>query len=271
MKSPKEVSIDAKIIAKLEKMHVSPALIKVAETLLNDPEIQAMQEFGNTVSIKRLGFNDHGPVHMRTVALNAIKMLELLRQANVQTSLEREETGNFDDSLCAVLFAALLHDFGMTMGRLDHEQHSTYLSYPIISRILHSVYKDDIERIVAIRSIAMEAIYGHMGNRSITSLEAGVVQVADGCDMEKGRARIPMAIGGAPKVGDIHQYSAHAIEELRIGAGKEKPIRIEAVMTSEVGLFQIEEVLLGKIHAGTAKPYIELYATLKGEEPKRYL
>ncbi|MDR1319187.1 MAG: phosphohydrolase, partial [Treponema sp.] len=38
-----------------------------------------------------------------------------------------------------------------------------------------------------------------------------------------------------------------------------------------LGLFQIEEVLLGKIAASTAKAYIELYALVNNEEPKRYL
>jgi metal-dependent HD superfamily phosphatase/phosphodiesterase len=42
-------------------------------------------------------------------------------------------------------------------------------------------------------------------------------------------------------------------------------------MSSEVGLFQVEEVLLNKIASGTAKSYIELYAILKGGGPKRYL
>jgi metal-dependent HD superfamily phosphatase/phosphodiesterase len=72
-------------------------------------------------------------------------------------------------------------------------------------------------------------------------------------------------------VGDIHKYSANSIEDVRIQAGKEKPIRIEALMSSEVGLFQIEEVLLGKISASTAKAYIELYAQVHTGEPKRYL
>jgi metal-dependent HD superfamily phosphatase/phosphodiesterase len=72
-------------------------------------------------------------------------------------------------------------------------------------------------------------------------------------------------------VGDIHQYSANSIEELHIGPGTEKPISIRVDMSSEVGLFQVEEVLLNKIAAGTAKSYIELYAVLNGREPKRYL
>jgi metal-dependent HD superfamily phosphatase/phosphodiesterase len=42
-------------------------------------------------------------------------------------------------------------------------------------------------------------------------------------------------------------------------------------MSSEVGLFQVEEVLLAKIAASTAKPCVELYAQLREEAPKRYL
>jgi metal-dependent HD superfamily phosphatase/phosphodiesterase len=111
-----------------------------------------------------------------------------------------------------------------------------------------------------------------MGNRIIHSLEAGVILIADGCDMTKGRARIPMALsGGSARVGDIHKISANSIEEVRILRGNEKPIHIEVLMSSEVGLFQVEEVLLGKIAASTAKNYIELYAQVNQAEQRRYL
>jgi metal-dependent HD superfamily phosphatase/phosphodiesterase len=110
-----------------------------------------------------------------------------------------------------------------------------------------------------------------MGNRTVYSLEAGVVQVADGCDMKKGRARIPIALHNNARAGSIHQYSANSIEEVMIDAGKEKPIRIDVLMSSEVGLFQVEEVLMGKIAVSTAKPYIELYAQVQKEDAKRYL
>jgi metal-dependent HD superfamily phosphatase/phosphodiesterase len=42
-------------------------------------------------------------------------------------------------------------------------------------------------------------------------------------------------------------------------------------MSSEVGLFQGEDVLLGKIAASPAKSYVELYAQVNDEEPRRYL
>jgi metal-dependent HD superfamily phosphatase/phosphodiesterase len=270
MRSPKEVSLDNKIIDALTAMALSGRAVEAAKLLLGDPEIQVIQEYANTVSIKRLGYNDHGPVHMRTVALNAVIMMGLLRKAGVATSLEAEECGDFEDSLTATVLAAALHDIGMSVGRQDHELHSAYLSYPFLDRLIKAVYPE-IQKQVIIRSLALEGISGHMGNRVIHSLEAGIILVADGCDMKKGRARIPMAMAGSPRVGDIHKYSANSIREVRLSPGKEKPIRIEVVMSGEVGLFQVEEVLLGKIAASTAKKYIELYALVNNRELKRYL
>jgi metal-dependent HD superfamily phosphatase/phosphodiesterase len=270
-RSPKELALGARIIETIAAVFPEGKILSAAKFLLEDDEIQAMQEYANIVSIKRLGFNDHGPVHMRTVALNAVIMMDLLRKAGIKTSLEAEEYGGFEDSLTAVLFAGMLHDLGMCIGRQDHELHSAILAAPILDRILREVYPSRIQKHAIIRSLAIEGITGHMGSRAIHSLEAGVILVADGCDMTKGRARIPMAISSGPRVGDIHQYSANSIEGVKLLAGTEKPIRIEVYMSSEVGLFQVEEVLLGKISVSPAKKYIELYAIINGGVPKRYL
>ncbi|MDR2101869.1 MAG: phosphohydrolase [Treponema sp.] len=271
MRSPKEITLDNRIIESLTALTQSGKAVEAAKLALGDDEIRALQEYANTVSIKRLGYNDHGPVHMRTVALNTVIMSGLLRKAGIRMSLETEECGVFEDSLTALILAAVVHDTGMSVSRQDHEIHSAYLAYPILDRILREVYGGDIQKRIMVRSLALEAISGHMGNRIIHSLEAGVLLIADGCDMTKGRARIPMALAGSPKVGDIHKYSANSIEEVRISPGQERPIRIEIIMSSEIGLFQVEEVLLGKISASTAKGYIELYALVYDRKAKRYL
>jgi metal-dependent HD superfamily phosphatase/phosphodiesterase len=271
MRSPKELSLDTKIIDAVTSLDLSGRAIRAVKLLQGDEEVRAFQEYANTVSIKRIGYNDHGPVHMRTVTLNAVIMLELLRKAGIRTSLEAEDCGIFEDSLIAVVLAAALHDLGMSVGRQDHELHSVYLANPILTRLLGEVYPEDRQKQVMVRSLAIEGIAGHMGNRIIHSLEAGVILIADGCDMTKGRARIPMALADRPRVGDIHKYSANSIEEVRLSAGRERPIRIEVLMSSEIGLFQVEEVLLGKIAASTAKGYTELYAMMNDREAKRYL
>ena len=155
MKSPKEISIETKIINKLQKYK---DCTKLAKYLMDDVELQEMQDYANNVSIKRLGFNDHGPVHMRQVANNAIKMLNILHDFDIQTSIEKEEIGTFEDSLCAVVVAGLMHDLGMMIGRQSHEDMSTTLAIPIIDRALQYVFGDDIHKKVIIKSLAIEAI-----------------------------------------------------------------------------------------------------------------
>ncbi|MDR0302945.1 MAG: phosphohydrolase [Treponema sp.] len=269
MKSPREVSVDIKLIDIVDSMNLSRNVMKGLKLLLANEELQAAQDYANKVSIVRLGFNDHGPVHMRTVALNSVIMLDLLKKAGIKTSLEADECGNFEDSVLAVIISGMFHDLGMGMGRQDHELHSMILALPYIDNLLNEVYGDDLHKKTMLRALSLEGIRGHMGTISVSSIEAGIVQVADGCDMTKGRARIAMYTNS--KTGHIHQYSANSIEEVNIIAGKEKPIRIDVNMSSEVGLFQVEEVLMTKIAGSTATSYIELYAKVRDEAEKRYL
>ncbi len=268
MKSAKEINLETRILEKLKDYKVCQ---KLAKYLLEDEELQVMQDYANNVSIKRLGFNDHGPVHMRQVANNAIKMLNILHKNNIKTSLEREEVGTFEDSMCAVVMAGLMHDLGMMIGRSAHEEMSIVLAQPLMDRALKEIFPNDIQKVTIIKSLALEAIVGHMSSKKIHSIEAGIILIADGCDMTKGRARIPLAINAAPKVGDIHKYSANAIKRVRIHQGEKKPIKIEVEMSGDVGFFQIEEVLLTKVNSSPAKEYVELYAGVSGQECKCYL
>ena len=268
MKSPKEINLEQKIFDKLKHY---PKCSELMQYLFADPELKVMQDYANNVSIKRLGFNDHGPVHMRQVTNNAIKMLNILHHADIKMSLEKEEIGTFEDSMCAVCLSGLMHDLGMMIGRDSHEEMSVILAQPVIDRVLNAVFPDDIQRRTIIKSLALESIVGHMSSHRIHSLEAGILLIADGCDMTKGRARIPLSLGNTPRVGDIHKYSASAIERVGIRQGERKPIKILIEMSAEVGFFQIEEVLLTKVNSSPAKIYVELYAGVVGQESKCYL
>ena len=94
MKSPIEINLEQKI---LEKLKHYPNCLQLVNFLFADEELQVMQDYANNVSIKRLGYNDHGPVHMRQVTNNAIKMLNILHHAGIKTSLEQEEIGTFEE------------------------------------------------------------------------------------------------------------------------------------------------------------------------------
>ena len=72
MKSPKEITVEQWLMRLTQELvDITPEVddlpLHVIRDLINDTEIQAVQDFANKVSITRLGFNDHGPVHMRTV------------------------------------------------------------------------------------------------------------------------------------------------------------------------------------------------------------
>lgn len=268
MKSVKEISTETKILNRLKN---NPICTELVNYLFNDAELQEMQEYANNVSIRRLGYNDHGPVHMRQVVGNAIKMLNILHDFGIKTSLEEEGIGTFEDSMCAVIMAGLMHDLGMAIGRQSHEKMSVLLAQPIIDRTLNHMFSNDLHKRVVIKELTTEAIVGHMSSQRINSIEAGIILIADGCDMTKGRARIPLSINTAPKVGDIHKYSANAIKWIGIHHGERKPIKIDIEMISEVGFFQIEEVLLSKIDVSPAKKFVELYAGVEGQERKCYL
>jgi metal-dependent HD superfamily phosphatase/phosphodiesterase len=265
MKSPKEIALDKKI---LKLVQPYPKALEFAKALMEDEELQELQEYANIVSIRRLGFNDHGPVHMREVVVNALTMLELLCKAGIKTSLEENEVGSYEMSVCGVFAAAFMHDLGMSVGREGHEKLSCILAAPILDRILAEQFS--VRERVIIKTLAIEGISGHMATQRIHSVEAGLILIADGCDMERGRARIPLAINTEPKVGDIHKYSANSILCVSISEGEEKPIKIDVNMEADVGFFQIEEVLIPKINSSPVRCHIELYAGVNGER-KRYM
>ena len=265
-KSVKQIHFETKIIKRL-----TGKPLDVMKYIISDKEIQILQDYANVVSIKRLGYNDHGPVHMRKAALNSILMFELLEQAEIKLNLEKERIGTAEDSKIAVIVAAMIHDIGMTISRQGHEYMSVNLAIPIIDRILEQFYHSDISKKVIMKSLIIECIFGHMATQAIHSLEAGLVLIGDGCDMEQGRSRISTILSDRPRVGDIHRYSSTGIERVNILKGEKRPIQIRVDMSESVGFFQVEEVLFPKISFSPVKKYIELYAGVKGKDLKRYL
>jgi uncharacterized protein len=109
-----------------------------------------------------------------------------------------------------------------------------------------------------------------MASRRIHSIEAGIILIADGCDMEKGRARIPLLLTHDARVGDIHKYSSAAVEKITIEPGQARPVRITIRMNDSIGLFQIEEVLFPKLNRSPIKPFVELVASVQDGVYRQY-
>jgi uncharacterized protein len=239
--------------------------------LAQDRKLAAWQNQANHVSIVRLGYNDHGPVHMRIVAINALKILALLNDAGVPPSFAAEQLGSFEDAQTAVVLAAMFHDVGMAVARQAHEWHSLQIGMPIVEAYLAEFYPDHFAKQIALSSMIMEAIVGHMGHERVHSVEAGTLLVADGTDMTKGRARIAKLLAQKPTLGDMHRHSADAIKDVQIIRGENRPVHIQVKMDDYSGIFQVEEVLMGKLHHSPIQQHVELSVIVHDDAPRRYL
>lgn len=264
--SPKEARLDHVLSERFQGK-----LRLLFDLLLSDEEIHIYHSYANAVSVRRLGYNDHGPVHARLVTYNALKILQLLHEAKVMTSLEEEEVASFEDSQVAVALGAFLHDIGMGVTRQAHEWHSITLSDEKIRSVLAHLYPHRLDLQIILRAMTHEVIVGHMAMDRIHSIEAGAVLVADGADMASGRSRIPQLIERDPVVGDMHRFSASAIKRVDITKGENKPVRITVAMENVTGLFQVEEVLMTKVKASPIMPYLEVCAVVNEEAPRFYL
>ena len=238
-------------------------LAKAWVLLKKDRYILGLLEQSNKVAIVRMGYNDHGPVHAKIVALHALKMMDLLKK---EPSVVAENVGDYEDSQVAVLLGAYLHDCGICLVREQHELTGTIVSRNSINSILTKIYSDQ-EKVARMASFVSESVLCHMGTHQATSLEARVVESADGTDASKGRARIPFHIGKQ----DIHKFSALAIERIDILPGRKKPIRIEVYMDNPAGIFQTEQIMLKKIEDAKMTDYIEIIANIKGSRPTEIL
>ncbi|NQV72502.1 phosphohydrolase [bacterium] len=264
--TPKELQLNRVLLERTSgKVHT------LLERLVADKEINLYHSYANVVSVRRLGYNDHGPVHARITTYNSLKILRLLNDGGIQTSLEAETVSDFEHSQVAVALGCFLHDTGMGVTRDHHEWHSINLIDPFVVSYLEWLYPDDMAARVVIRSLVHEIIVGHMAHIRIHSIEAGVVLVADGTDMTKGRSLIPINLQLDPEVGDMHRFSANTISRVEIVKGSNKPVRISIHMDNATGLFQIEEVLMTKVKASPIMKHLEIEAIIDGKESRMYL
>jgi len=216
----------------------------------------------NVNAINRMHINDHGPVHIKIVGNLALKLLRLLREHGVQASVVADHQMTDDDAEVIVLLAVCLHDLGHIVHRHEHESFSIGLATALLPELLGDLYAPR-ERAIVMAEV-LHAIYAHDTPVDPFTVEAGCLKVADALDMEQGRARIPFSISEPT----IHAVSALAIEAVSFAKGKHKPIRICIKMNNSAGIFQLDNLLKGKVnHSGLAQ-YIEIEANLDGEEKK---
>ncbi len=241
-------------------------LRRVIERVNAHAELRALWQVQNVNAVDRLGMSDHGAVHMQIIANIALRILRLLVERGVKPSLVKDFTA-FDnhDAEIVVLLAALTHDLGMSIHRVDHETYSLFLAQPIIDELLDGMYELTPRTIM--RSEILHAIISHRADGNPLTIEAGVVRVADALDMAKGRSRIAFEAG---KV-NIHSVSAAAIEKVEIGAGDEYAVRVRIHMNNSAGIFQVDELMKDKLRGSGLEKFVQVEAMVEGETEKRLI
>jgi hypothetical protein len=241
----------------------SPLLSEAFNLIQEDIEIQSYLKMANIMAVKRLGYNDHGPVHAKIIAGSALEIFRLLT-SRVEPSSVANGVCGYDDAQLIVLLGAYLHDLGNAIHRINHEQNSIILAMNPLERLLNRVYHDDHELAYRVKCEVLHTIFSSDDSVNCLSVEAGAVTIADGTDMAEGRSRVPYLAGKY----DIHSISAQAIKSVEIEKGTEKPVSIQVTMENPAGIFQIEEVMGRKIKSSGVADLVEVVATMNGEKIK---
>src|SRR5215470_5121431 len=187
-------------------------LAEVLHLINTNVEITTLWKITNVNAIKRLGMTDHGPHHFQIVANNALRIQRLMVKQNVRMSISADFGLSEHHAEVVVLLASLLHDAGMSIHRIGHEEFSLFLVNTLLRELLDPW--NVVERTIVISEV-LHAIISHRSDGKPLTVEAGIVRVADALDMAHGRSRIPYEQG---KI-DIHSVSAMAIDEIEIHEG----------------------------------------------------
>jgi metal-dependent HD superfamily phosphatase/phosphodiesterase len=260
-KPPKEAIAEAKVRAPTRGNRKLESFLGAVN---EDEQVRAWWYMAQ-VHAERLGMSDHSWVHMQIVLNIALRLLRLLVRAGVEPAMVADHGMRDRDAEVVVAGGALLHDIGMSIHRADHEAYSLFLANGALDRLLADVYRQPERTVVA--SEILHAIIGHRRRGEPYTLEAGVVRVADALDMAQGRTRIPLEKGHE----GIHSISAAAIDEVRIEAGDEHPVRVAIQLNNSAGIFQVDDLLATKIRDTPLEGKVEVIAQVEGEAEKRLL
>jgi metal-dependent HD superfamily phosphatase/phosphodiesterase len=241
----------------------NPKVRALIERVNADDDLYALWLAANVNAVERLGMTDHGPVHVKIVMNIADKLLRLLTEHGVQPSVVTNYQMTVEDAEVVVVMAALLHDVGMSVHRVDHEAFSLFIAQEKARELLAGLF--DKPKATILRSEILHAIIAHRSGGKPLTLEAGIVRVADALDMAKGRSRIPFATGST----SIHSVSAAAIEAVHIEAGETKPVRIRIDLSNSAGIFQLDQLFREKLIGSGLEAYVELDANPVGDAEQR--
>jgi uncharacterized protein len=237
-------------------------LRQVIERVNRDQQLKGWWHVANVNAVTRMQINDHSWVHIQIVTNIALKLLRQLEKHDIEPAMVTDYGMTHADAEVVVALTALTHCIGMSVHRHGHEDFSLFLAEPKLRELLAGLYEEPDLTVVV--SEVLQGIISHRADGEPLTLEAGILRVADALDMEQGRSRIPFERG---HVG-IHSLSAAAIEDVSIGDGKAKPIRIEITMNNSSGIYQVDGLLKAKLRGSGLEPYVEVVAHIDTESEK---
>ena len=238
-------------------------LRRVLERANADVQLKGWWHVSNVNAVVRLQINDHSWVHIQIVANIALKLLRQLMKHGIEPSVVRDYGMQNDDAEVVVVLSALTHCVGMSVHRRGHEDWSLFLAEPKLRELLEGIYEEPDLTVVVCE--VLQAITSHRADGEPLSLEAGILRVGDALDMAKGRSRIPFEKGQV----SMHSLSAAAVEEVVIGDGETKPVRIEIIMNNSSGLYQVDGLLKAKLRGSGLEPHVEVIAHIDTADEKR--
>jgi metal-dependent HD superfamily phosphatase/phosphodiesterase len=242
-------------------------LAKVVKKVFSNKRIKTYWTCANINAIDRMGVNDHGYKHAEIVSEYALKILKLLKDKKIETSLVKDYALNkhikkydlnYNDSEVVVFLASCLHDIGTSIHKENHGHYSMAIVDSLLEDILKGVYPEE-ERVI-IKSEVLHAIMSHRGDPRALTLEAGVVGLADALDMKTGRAKIVFRTNRMDSV--MHKVSALSIKNISITSSEETPVIVDIAMSDPSGIFQIEQGIKRKIENTPIAKYVKVIGHL---------
>ena len=151
-----------------EKVRGKERLEALLELLEGNEEVQDYLELCNEMVVKRLYYNDHGPMHARIVAGAALEIFDVLRSSGVRFSTVGLDGVKVEDAMAITMLGAYLHDIGNMVHRTMHHLTGVMIADRILSEMLPKVYgKGRTER--RIRAEVLHCVLSHdEGVQSLT-------------------------------------------------------------------------------------------------------
>jgi len=239
-----------------ESDHAFPdeRLNEMLDRIISDEEITTYLEAQNVNPVDRKGYNDHGAKHVEIVRDRALRLYDLLKAGGVEFNGARQQGLEEADEPVIIALAATLHDIGHVVHRHDHPYYSIPLAADLLDDLLPSFYT--VPEQVRVKAEVLHAILCHQIEEEPLTREAGVVRIADGLDMERGRSRVPYEEGGR----GINTVSSQAIERVSLREGDQTPAQVVIRMNNAAGVYQVDSLLKAKIDGSLLEDQIRTIA-----------